>query len=247
MIILFGILTIVAIIHFIVLIAYAGFAASFAFFWLLLAIICLVITGALYGIRKKNIHIPLFWNVFIKTTVALGILVFCIIQMLIFTQMNAYPNKEVDTLVVLGARLYGEKPSPVLQDRLDAAYTYLEECEEVNVIVCGGKGNDESISEAQAMKEYLVAKGIDVDRIIVEDTSINTAENIAFAKELIKEDISVAVVTSGFHMYRAKKLFKKQGFRDITGIAAKENIKLLPNNCVREFFAIMKDMIFKNI
>lgn len=99
---------------------------------------------------------------------------------LTFFMIKAQTDKpeNPDAVIVLGCKVNGNTPSRMLKRRLDSAVIYLNENEDVVCIVSGGKGEDEKISEAQAMKEYLVDKGIDEGRILTEDKSVNTLENI---------------------------------------------------------------------
>ncbi len=94
------------------------------------------------------------------------------------------------------------------------AVIYLNENEDVVCIVSGGKGEDEKISEAQAMKEYLVDKGIDEGRILTEDKSVNTLENIKNSVALLGGNGSgeIAIITDGFHQYRAGYIAESFGY-----------------------------------
>ena len=101
------------------------------------------------------------------------------------------PKSQDVTMVVLGCKVNGTNPSLTLKSRLDAAYEYLSENESVSCIVSGGQGPDEGISEAECMYNYLVEKGIDKDRLYMEDKSTSTRENLEFSKAVIdKEGLS---------------------------------------------------------
>ena len=108
-------------------------------------------------------------------------------------------------MIVLGARLYGDVPSPALHERLKVAEKYLQDDTDLKVIVSGGQGPDEYISEAEAMEKYLINKGIDKNRIVIEDKSTSTFENIRNSLNIIKEvdDLEnprVLLVTNKFHV-----------------------------------------------
>ena len=114
-----------------------------------------------------------------------------------------------DVLIVLGCAVRGERVSLTLKLRLDAALEYLEHSPNTAVIVSGGKGDGENISEAEAMKRYLVSHGVDEGRIITEDKSTSTWENFKFSKEILDERFpgaSAAFVTTNFHVYRAGRV-----------------------------------------
>ena len=124
-------------------------------------------------------------------------------------------------MILLGAKVEGATPSPILQDRIHAAYTYLAAHEDVICIVSGGKANDHRISEAQCMRDRLVAMGIAPERIWLEDRAVNTKQNLRYSMALIEEKTgtrpdSVGVLSSDTHLLRAKLLAKRQGITAIT-------------------------------
>ncbi len=150
-------------------------------------------------------------------------------------------------VVVLGCKVNGERPSRMLARRLDGAYKFLSENEDIICVVSGGKGDDEKISEALAMKKYLVDKGISPDRIIMEDKSANTYENMKFSAEKLEQyDIAdIAIVTDGFHQYRAGFIAKQYGF-NVSSVNAKNDYlttALIPTYWVREWMAITKEYL----
>lgn len=121
-------------------------------------------------------------------------------------------NGQPEVMVILGCQVKPWGPSVLLQDRLDEALDYLEEHPEMTVVVSGSQGRDEPMSEAQAMYEYLVAHGIDEARILQEDRSRNTMENLEFTKKLLEErgydiDGDMVVVSNGFHLTRVRMLW----------------------------------------
>ena len=141
-----------------------------------------------------------------------------------------------------------ERASVVLEKRLRRAYTYLTENPETLCVLSGGQGSNEPVSEAQGMYEDLVKKGIDPKRLILEDQSTNTVENLRFSRKLIPQEVQkVGIVTSNFHVYRSLRLAKQQGFLDPVGISADSGVYFLPNNVLRECFGIVKDRLYGNL
>ena len=139
-------------------------------------------------------------------------------------------------------------PSVVLKFRLDAAYDYLTANEDTLCVVSGGQGSNEPCSEAEGMYAYLVERGIAPERILMEDQSTDTSENIAFSAALIGgTDKDVGIVTNNFHVFRGVMLARHAGFENACGISARSNIYFQPNNLVREFFGIMKDLVCGNL
>lgn len=151
-----------------------------------------------------------------------------------------------DAVIVLGCKVNGEKPSRMLRRRLDSAAEYLSENEAVVCIVSGGKGSDEAISEAKAMKVYLTEHGISADRIIMEERSVNTYENLKNSTDILGKDSGeIAIVTDGFHQYRAGYIAEKLGY-DASAINARTDINSLSLDStyyVREWMAITNEYL----
>lgn len=180
---------------------------------------------------------------------SIGISIFIIIEGVIIYNGHHYDTEKPDYLLVLGAGLRGSKISTSLLYRLETAVEYNKLYPDVKIIVSGGQGPDEDISEAKAMKNYLVNQGIDENLIISEDKSTNTYENFLFTKRLLenetgKEDFTVTVISNNFHMYRAKFLGKHVGFKCL-GYPAPSHVASSFIFYTREFFGVIKAYIFK--
>ena len=148
------------------------------------------------------------------------------------------PAPENATLIVLGAGLRGERPSRTLRERLDAAYDYLTAHPEAVCVLTGGQGPDEPISEAEAMKRYLLNKGIAENRMYLEEASTSTDENFKFSRRVAEEhglSLSVAVVTQEFHQCRAQLLAQKHGFTSVGAVTAHTKWDLFPSYWIRDF------------
>ena len=152
-------------------------------------------------------------------------------------------------VMVLGSQVYGiEKMGVSLTKRVERAREYLAQNPVANCIVTGGQGSNEPVSEAQGMYDDLVKKGIDPKRLILEDQSTNTVENLRFSRKLIPQEVQkVGIVTSNFHVYRSLRLAKQQGFLDPVGTSADSGVYFLPNNVLRECFGIVKDRLYGNL
>lgn len=177
--------------------------------------------------------------IFLSMLIILGIIFAMIFSILMLRAMNNYP-KQPNVLVVLGCKVKGTQPSQMLQRRLDVTYKYLLGNPEVVCIVTGGQGADEKIPEAQAMKDYLLRKGIKENRIFVEDKSTSTYENFEFSKDIIEVNNlgnNITIVTDGFHQYRASIIAKKLGFSS-KSLPVDTKTYLMPTYWVREWFGI---------
>ena len=190
------------------------------------------------------------WN-FLRYLIIIGVamfaLSFVLIEALIIVNNNSEQNYKTDYLIILGGGIKGETVSLTLQERLNKGIEYLNEYPDTKVIVTGGKGFEETITEAEAMKRYLVARGIDSKRIIMEDKATSTKENFEYSRELLwglgyKEKMKVMVITSDFHMMRAKMLAKRFGF-DPYGITCSTPVSVRLNSYIREYFAVIKSYL----
>lgn len=155
---------------------------------------------------------------------------------------NAPAAGDTRTVVVLGCRVYDSGPSRMLISRINAAYDYLAAHPEAKCILSGGQGEDEPEAEAQSMFNALTDLGIDRSRLIMEQHSTSTVENLAFSAEIIKErglPESVALVTSEYHQYRASVLAAREGLPDCAAVSAASQKILLPTYFLREICCLI--------
>ncbi len=179
---------------------------------------------------------------------AAAVFAFVFVEVKISTGFGQRGELDLKYIVVLGAQVHEDGPSVVLKYRLDKAREYLEDNPETICIVTGGQGPNEPFTEAQGMADYLEKKGIAPERILKEDASLNTVQNMRNSCALIDpEEDSVGIVTNNFHMYRALSLAKKAGMKHACGISADTTPLYLPNNLLREFFGVLKDTAAGNM
>ena len=241
---LFGIL---CLIYFICIAFFVGHGTNFYFIWLLLGcgsiLLSILIRKGIWANR-----FPVWFKRIFIILVCLGMSIFLIVEGLILSGFSKSVPEGLDYLVVLGAQMKRSGPSRALQYRLDAAIDYLTKNPDTYVIVSGGQGSDEHISEAQGMYDYLVEKGISAERIQKEDQSKNTFQNLTFSAEYLdKERDSVGVVSNNFHVFRAVRIARKAGYQKVHGIAARGEPFLQLNNMMREFLGVMKDFLVGNM
>lgn len=217
-------------------------------------IICaIMIFCSLFYHSIKNIINALFKNNFAKIlivvfgiAIAIGFATTAILSTLMITATFNTPSVN-STAIVLGCKVNGKKPSLMLSKRLEAALKYLNKHPEVICIVSGGQGNNELISEAEAMYTYLVDHGIDSKRIYKEDKSSNTSENIEFSKKIIEENNlnnNITIITDGFHQLRSSLIAKEHKLIPYS-ISADTPWYTLPTYYVRELFALVEQIILK--
>ena len=151
----------------------------------------------------------------IKRTVcaltAIGLIYLAIVEVPVVCAASGDGDREYDYIIVLGAAVHGDTPSLSLVERVRAARDYMKEHPNTVAIVSGGQGSDENISEAEAMSAWLIENGIDKSRVILENKATSTLENLEYSFNIIRSrggdpNDSTAVVTSEYHIYRAKLL-----------------------------------------
>lgn len=185
----------------------------------------------------------LYWG--ILGTIALIVLLVVIESTCMIVAANKEPEPGA-TVVVLGCRVYGERASLSMVERLDAAYEYLTEHPESKCVLSGGKGDGENITEAECMYRYLVSKGIDAARLYKEEASTTTRENLLFSKLLIEEQglhPVIAIATSEYHEYRAGMIANALEI-DWAAVPGRTAIWLFPTYYVRELYGILYEWVF---
>ena len=243
---IFGITGILCIIYCIG-IAITGFGTYFFLIWSAMGVCSLGLAFILRGGRIMN-AVPVwlkagFWILFFT-----GLFVFGAVEAKILSRYGAQALPGADYCVILGAQWKDSGPSEVLRRRLDKALEYLESSPDTKVIVTGGQGGNESKPEAVGMREYLMQAGIGEERILVEDSSASTYENLVFSSEFLDPARDrVVIVTNNFHVFRAMSIAKKQGYANVEGLAASTPLGSGPNNLLREFMGVVKDFFVGNL
>ncbi len=153
-----------------------------------------------------------------------------------------------DAVIVLGAGVRGDRLTVPLKLRLDSAIKYHAKNPDALIVVTGGKGFQETVTEASVMEKYLLSHGVPQEKIIKEEMATSTNENMRYSKELLDARFdgkySVVVVTNNFHIYRGTSIAKLEGFSDVYHLhASLQWYNYLP--CyLRESLAILKMWVF---
>lgn len=153
-------------------------------------------------------------------------------------------------VVVFGAGVDGTEPSLTLQSRLEAALDYVEDKPDIPIVVSGAQGRGEEISEARCMADWLIARGVDSGRVLLEEQAVNTEENVRYSMKLLEglgidAGGGIALCTSGYHMCRAVYLW---GNPRVVRISAGLPAKYWPlelNYYIREAFAMAEAIVFR--
>lgn len=173
---------------------------------------------------------------FLKGLFSVAMIVFVVysVAVCVMGRMDNATGRE-DYIIVLGAGLNGSEPSTVLTNRLDRAIEYMNKNSDATAIVSGGQGRGETVSEAQAMSNYMILHGISDDRILLEDSSTSTYENFLNSKAAADSG-STVFVTNDFHVLRASQMAELNGL-NASHIAAATPVTMLPVACAREMIA----------
>ena len=159
------------------------------------------------------------------------------------------PEPNRDFIIILGCGIRKDgTPTPLLRGRIDRALTFAEKQKaqtgkEPIFITSGGQGADEVISESACMKRYMMERGVPEDRIVEEDRSTDTAENMRFSKEKIQAidpDGRIAFSTTNYHVFRSGLYARRVKMRAI-GMGAKTKWYFWPNAAVREFVGLLTE------
>ena len=202
--------------------------------------------GRLYPVISSNRTLRIIASVIAGLAAVLLVAAVIISVMMVSAAESRASDENAGTVIVLGCRVKGDVPSLMLKRRIDAAYEYLEKNPGTVCIASGGQGRDELISEAECIRNVLVEKGISADRIIMEDKSTSTDENIRFSLEKMAENgISggAVIVTNDYHQLRAKMICQKYGLES-SAVSAETSLYLLPTYWVREWFGVVYQFFF---
>lgn len=206
----------------------------------------------LYSLREKNIYKVL--GFLFSRILIISAIVFFIAQSFIYItpyrDSKLIDEGQIDYVIVLGAGLRGDELSQTLKNRLDRLLE-LEFDDDVKLIMSGGQGDDEWISEARAMSNYLLENGVEENQIILEEESTSTYENFNLSLRKLKvmdfefdENTNFAIVTNDFHIFRSKYILDKLGYKSI-GVAAKTPAIVKLDYFFREFFALINTIVFE--
>ena len=201
----------------------------------------LVLWGALKGHKAARRVIAIL--------VLLGFLVFAAAEVQVVRYACKKDDADVSAVIILGAGVYGTTPSLSLRVRLEAALDYIADKPDVPIVVSGGQGSGEDITEAQCMRDWLVAHGVDESRIWMEERATSTKENIDFSRAVLQEHGidttgNIAVVSADYHVYRASLYW---GLPTMVPVPATMDGRWWPltvNYFVREAFGVVYLRVF---
>ena len=222
-----------------------GFLHYFNYFFLIWGII-LMLTAYYHKLIVDKLGKKMYDVLRTITYICLSI--FLIVEAVIIVYGFSKPKDNASVIIVLGSGVNRNGTlSNDFRARLDSCHEYAKDSDGI-IVTTGRKGSNEPEAEAVAGKRYLVSKGISEARIRVDDLSSNTYENIVNADELTKdiEDKRVVIVSSRFHLFRASYIAHKIGLKDVSVKGSIGAYSVLVHSYVREFFALIKDVLVIN-
>lgn len=178
--------------------------------------------------------------------------IFALTEIFIITEGQRLPVDNAEYIIVLGAKVEGTNPSFALARRIEATADYMLENPDTIALATGGRGSDERISEGNAIANGLFSLGIEPSRVLVEDESTSTKENLLNGLYIIEENggsanSKIVIVSSEYHVFRAKKLAESIGYRNISTKGSPSMLYLNPHYYAREFAALAKEKLDGNI
>ena len=224
------------------------FGQSLQFLWLLGGILC--IARYLYWRRvEKSGKYPRHRRLLraLRILLCAALAFFLTVEGVILCGGTMEAEQGLDCIVVLGARVNGSVPSGSLRNRIRVGAEYLRDNPGTIAVLSGAQGSGEEISEARCMYDNMVAAGIDPARLILEEQSTDTAENLRNSRALISEGASVGLVTNNFHIFRALALARNQGWEDVRGVPVATTMLSLPHYLMREFVGVVYETVRGNL
>lgn len=221
--------------YYLIMFFYIGRSGDFAWFWLLNAAVFLSAVW-LRGLAQS-------WSRVLAGILlaaeGIGILLVIVLGLTILSAACTPEPENMEYYLVLGAWVNGRQPSRALRKRLDKALSCAEKDPDARLILSGGQGDDEEISEAVCMRNYLTAAGVEEDRLILEDRSTSTRENLLFSNKLTGcGGARCGIISNDFHICRVMKLARQAGYRDCYGIPAEGDPVMELHYIVRESVAL---------
>ena len=216
---------------------------SMSMMWPVIGVI-LIACGLLCDSRL----LPRWAHVGWRCCLCLGLAAVLALESLVISGLHATAPAGMDYLIVLGARVDPDGPSPALNRRLNAVMACIDDHPDAVIIASGGQGSDEPMSEAQCIRDELVKRGVDEGRIVMEDKSTATIENIRYSMALMNSpDAEVGIITNNYHVYRATRLARKAGLTHAHGIAAMYTGHTKFHYMIREAICIVADFLRGNL
>ena len=240
-----------------IVVMYLGTGNWFNFIWFIGAGV-LILLSFLFS---RDLGMPIVLRILLGLIILVCVANFGIFAYHMIDAMYSRTDYDAKWVIVLGAKVNGTEPSKEFRERIAKAAEYvrladadpgLNKKDWPKVVATGGQGEDEGAPEGEVCARVIKTFGISADRILVDNQSTTTLENFGYARAMIESSggsvtDKIAVVTSGFHMYRAVQLAKTEGFNNITCCESTGLVTLLPHYIIREYAAYIKEVSLGHI
>ena len=218
------------------------FRQSLLFLWPVVGGLCLLRSFWAAPYIRQGLPLPvapwLLWTV--RVLILLWVAFFLFVEVFVVTGAGKRAHDGLDAVIVLGAKVNGTQPSGALHERIEAAADYLLSNPDTLCIASGGQGEDEGISEAECIRRGLVARGVEESRILLEERSTSTVENMLYSLPMLPEGTDkVGLVTSDFHMFRTLWTARQMTDLTLSGIPGRSSNFGFLHYAMREFCAIV--------
>ena len=197
---------------------------------------------------KENHRLALWLRRVFLILLAAGFAFFLVLEAWVVSWARTDWETPVAAVIVLGAGVNGTEPSLSLRTRLDAAFDYVQHRPDIPIVVSGSQGPNEEISEARCMADWLMERGIEPGRIVLEEQADNTRENLRYSLELLAErgvdaGDGIAVASSDYHLARAS-LYMEGNMVPVAARMPEKYWLLTVNYYVREAFGAAAELVF---
>ena len=205
---------------------------------------------AFYGLMaRKGDRTARVLSLLMAACLLAGLVLFLVQEIPILRDARSDEDTDAPYLIVMGAAVHGSTPSLSMIERTEAALAWLREHPGGIAVLSGGQGSGEDMTEAQAMADYLTARGIPSERLIREPEATSSYENILFSLRLIEArggDVTgrIALCSSEYHMHRMDLIARELGFQPVNVAARTSLVSLRVNYLIRESFAMWKCTLF---
>ena len=221
------------------------FGQSLLFLWPLMGAFFLARFLIWENCYRKNKPLPFSrgFLIAVRSVIAVCVAFFLAVEMIILGAAFTQPPADLDYVIVLGAKVNGTQPSGALRNRIDVASEYLKSNPGALAVASGGQGPDEGISEAECIRRGLIQRGIDESRILMEDKSTSTLENLTFSLRMIDKGSKIGLVTNNFHVYRSMKIANTFDGYTFSAVPVATSLISFPHYMLREFCATVVGFI----
>lgn len=234
-------LGILCLLYYILLVIRAGIMVNFGWFWLMAGAGFLL---AAYLRSALKCSAAIWISRLMVAALAAVVILIGIFSVQVISGMHPSAPEQLDYVIVLGAQVRGKAPSLALSQRIEKAVEIAARDPDVILILSGGQGRGEEISEAQCIRNELTAAGVEEERLILEDQSTSTRENLLFSDRLTGcAKKRCGILSNDFHLSRALKIAGKVGYEDVYGIAGRSEVLMKPHYIVREAVALIAGVL----